>query len=80
VEGRPLGEQGKFITAGNASQLSDGAAVAVVMNRVEAQKRKLPVLGIYRGHCGRRLQSRRDGHRPVFAIPKAAGETQPESL
>ena len=63
-------KQGKFITAGNASQLSDGAAVAVVMNRVEAQKRKLPVLGIYRGTAVAGCNPDEMGIGPVFAIPK----------
>ena len=42
-------KQGKFITAGNASQLSDGASAAVLMEEAEASRRGLQPLGIYRG-------------------------------
>ena len=63
-------KQGKFITAGNASQLSDGAAVAVVMNRAQAQKRGLNPLGIYRGTAVAGCNPDEMGIGPVFAIPK----------
>src|SRR5438105_2362192 len=42
-------KEGRFITAGNASQLSDGASAAVLMEETEAQRRGLEPLGIYRG-------------------------------
>src|SRR6185436_19077320 len=42
-------KQGKFITAGNASQLSDGASAAVLMEEAEASRRGLHPLGLYRG-------------------------------
>ena len=42
-------EQGAFVTAGNASQLSDGAAAVVVMSRSEAVRRGLTPLGAFRG-------------------------------
>ena len=46
---KPVAGEGNFITAGNASQLSDGASACVVMSDKEAQKRGLTPLGIYRG-------------------------------
>ena len=42
-------KEGQFITAGNASQLSDGASAAVLMEESEAERRGLQPLGIYRG-------------------------------
>jgi acetyl-CoA C-acetyltransferase len=41
--------QGEFITAGNASQFSDGASAALLMSRAEAERRGIAPLGIYRG-------------------------------
>src|SRR5207253_10168955 len=41
-------KEGRFITAGNASQLSDGASAAVLMEESEAERRGLQPLGIYR--------------------------------
>ena len=55
---------GKYITAGNASQLSDGAAAVVLMEAKEAERRGLTPMGALRGLGGRRLRARRDGHRP----------------
>jgi len=42
-------EQGEFITAGNASQFSDGASASLLMSRAEAKRRGLTPLGMYRG-------------------------------
>ncbi len=63
-------KQGQHITAGNASQLSDGAAVVTVMSRAEATKRGLPILGIYRGSAVAGCAPDEMGIGPVFAIPK----------
>jgi acetyl-CoA C-acetyltransferase len=63
-------KQGKHVTAGNASQLSDGAAVALLMGREEAKRRKLPVLGIYRGTAVAGCKPDEMGIGPVFAVPK----------
>ena len=63
-------KQGKHITAGNASQLSDGAAVALLMAGDEAKHRKLPVLGIYRGTAVAGCKPDEMGIGPVFAVPK----------
>jgi acetyl-CoA C-acetyltransferase len=62
--------QGKHVTAGNASQLSDGAAVVVVMSREQATRRGLPILGIYRGTAVAGCKPDEMGIGPVFAVPK----------
>jgi acetyl-CoA C-acetyltransferase len=62
--------EGEFITAGNASQLSDGASVSVLMSRAEAQKRGLTPLGTYRGLAVAGCAADEMGIGPVFAIPK----------
>lgn len=62
--------QGKFVTAGNASQLSDGAAAVVLMEAKEAEKRGLQALGAYRGMAVAGCGPEEMGIGPVFAIPK----------
>lgn len=62
--------EGEFITAGNASQLSDGASVSVLMSRAQAQKRGLTPLGTYRGLAVAGCAADEMGIGPVFAIPK----------
>ncbi|MGX6647138.1 acetyl-CoA C-acyltransferase [Maricaulaceae bacterium MS644] len=62
--------QGKFITAGNASQLSDGASASVLMERKEAERRGLSPLGAYRGMAVAGLDPAEMGIGPVFAVPK----------
>jgi acetyl-CoA C-acetyltransferase len=63
-------KQGKFITAGNASQLSDGASAAVLMEEGEASRRGLHPLGIYRGMAVAGCAPDEMGIGPVFAVPK----------
>jgi acetyl-CoA C-acetyltransferase len=63
-------KEGKHVTAGNASQLSDGASAQVVMDLETAQKEGLPVLGIYRGFQVAGCKAEEMGIGPVFAIPK----------
>ena len=63
-------KQGKFITAGNASQLSDGASAAVLMEEAEASRRGLHPLGIYRGMVVAGCAPDEMGIGPVFAVPK----------
>ena len=62
--------QGRFITAGNASQLSDGASAAVLMEETEAERRGLSPLGIYRGIAVAGCAPDEMGIGPVFAVPK----------
>lgn len=63
-------QQGKHITAGNASQLSDGASAAVLMDSKLAEKRGLAPLGIYRGIAVAGCEPDEMGIGPVFAVPK----------
>ncbi|AXQ28136.1 acetyl-CoA C-acyltransferase [Solimonas sp. K1W22B-7] len=63
-------QAGKHITAGNASQLSDGAAATLLMNAKAAKDRGLRPLGIYRGFAVAGCQPDEMGIGPVFAIPK----------
>jgi len=63
-------KEGKFITAGNASQLSDGASAAVLMEESEAERRGLSPLGIYRGIAVAGCAPDEMGIGPVFAVPK----------
>lgn len=63
-------QQGRFITAGNASQLSDGAAAMVLMEAKEAEKRGLKPLGAYRGMTVAACDPDEMGIGPVFAVPK----------
>ncbi|MGE5269484.1 MAG: acetyl-CoA C-acyltransferase [Thiohalocapsa sp.] len=62
--------EGKFITAGNASQLSDGASAAVLMEGTEAERRGLSPLGIYCGIAVAGCAPDEMGIGPVFAVPK----------
>jgi len=63
------------ITGGNASQLSDGAAAVVMMDRELAEKRGLEPLGIYRGMAVAGCEPNEMGIGPVFAIPKLLQRT-----
>lgn len=62
--------EGGSITAGNASQLSDGASASVLMSDQEAARRNLPVLGAYRGMVVTGCEPDEMGIGPVFAVPK----------
>jgi len=62
--------EGEFITAGNASQLSDGASASVLMSRAEANRRGLKPLGAYLGLAVAGCAPDEMGIGPVFAIPK----------
>jgi acetyl-CoA C-acetyltransferase len=63
-------KEGKFITAGNASQLSDGASAAVLIEAKEAERRGLDPLGAYRGMAVAGCDPDEMGIGPVFAVPK----------
>lgn len=61
---------GSTVTAGNASQLSDGAAALVLIERAEAERRGLNPLGAYRGMAVAGCDPDEMGIGPVFAVPK----------
>ena len=63
-------KEGKFITAGNASQLSDGASASVLMEAKEAEKRGLEPLGRYVGMAVAGLDPDEMGIGPVHAVPR----------
>lgn len=63
-------KEGRFITAGNASQLSDGASASVLMEAKEAERRGLQPLGIYRGMAAAGLDPDEMGIGPIHAVPK----------
>jgi acetyl-CoA C-acetyltransferase len=63
-------KEGRFITAGNASQLSDGASASVLMEAKEAERRGLAPLGAYRGIAVAGCAPDEMGIGPVFAVPK----------
>jgi acetyl-CoA acetyltransferase family protein len=60
----------KFITAGNASQLSDGASACVVMDARLAEKKGIKPLGTFRGFAVSGCEPDEMGIGPVFAVPK----------
>ncbi len=62
--------EGGVVTAGNASQLSDGAAASVMMSSKEAEKRGIEPLGIFRGFNVAGCEPDEMGIGPVFAIPR----------
>ena len=68
--GRHLKTAGSFITAGNASQLSDGASACVLMEAKAAGARGLTPLGLYRGVAVAGCDPDEMGIGPVFAVPK----------
>ena len=61
---------GKSVTAGNASQLSDGAAAVVLMEAKEAERLGLSPLGAYRGMAVAGCGPEEMGIGPIFAVPK----------
>jgi acetyl-CoA C-acetyltransferase len=63
-------EAGAFITAGNASQLSDGASACVLMEARQAERRGLTPLGVYRGIAVAGCDPDEMGIGPVFAVPR----------
>ncbi len=66
----PVMGQGGFITAGNASQLSDGASACILMSAKKAEKLNLEPLGYFRGMAVSGLEPDEMGIGPIYAIPK----------
>jgi len=67
---QPVIGEGGFITAGNASQLSDGASACVVMDAKLAEQRSLEPLGTFRGFSVAALEPDEMGIGPVYAVPR----------
>jgi acetyl-CoA C-acetyltransferase len=67
---QPVRGPGNTVTAGNASQLSDGAAAVVLMEAKEAERRNLAPLGTFRGWAVAGCEPDEMGIGPVFAIPR----------
>ncbi len=67
---KPVRGEGMNVTAGNASQLSDGAAALVLMEAGEAERRDLDPLGYYRGMAVAGVEPDEMGIGPVYAVPK----------
>jgi len=66
----PVRGEDQFITAGNASQLSDGASACVVMSSKLAEQRNIEPLGIYKGLAVAGCEPDEMGIGPVFAVPR----------
>ena len=71
----PVKGPGKFVTAGNASQLSDGSAACVLMEAKEAERRGLSPLGAFRGFAIAGCEPDEMGIGPVFAVPRLLERT-----
>jgi acetyl-CoA acetyltransferase family protein len=67
---KPVRGDDQFITAGNASQLSDGASACVMMSDTEAAKRGLTPLGIFRGFAVAGCEPDEMGIGPIYAVPR----------
>ncbi len=63
-------KEGKYVTAGNASQFSDGGAALVLMEAKEAEKRGLQPLGAFKGFAVAGCEPDEMGIGPVFAVPR----------
>ena len=66
----PVMGSDKYITAGNASQLSDGASSCLLMDLKEAEKKNIEPMGIFRGLAVAACEPDEMGIGPVFAVPK----------
>ena len=71
----PVKGEGRFITAGNASQLSDGASACILMEASEAERRGLEPLGLYRGMAVSGCEPDEMGIGPVLAVPRLLDRT-----
>lgn len=66
----PIRGADKFITAGNASQLSDGASACILMEAKEAEKRNLEPMGAFRGFVIAGCEPDEMGIGPIYAVPR----------
>lgn len=67
---KPVFEEGGSVTAGNSSQLSDGASMSLLMNERRAEQLGLEPMGYFRGFVVAGCEPDEMGIGPVFAIPK----------
>ncbi|HYZ61588.1 MAG TPA: acetyl-CoA C-acyltransferase [Acetobacteraceae bacterium] len=67
---KPVRGEDQFITAGNASQLSDGASACVVMSDREAARRGITPMGVFRGLAVAGCEPDEMGIGPVYAVPR----------
>ncbi|MDQ0464674.1 acetyl-CoA C-acetyltransferase [Caulobacter ginsengisoli] len=67
---QPVKGEGNFVTAGNASQLSDGAAAVVVMEAKEAERRGLTPMGAFKGFAVAGCEPDEMGIGPIYAVPR----------
>ncbi len=67
---KPVRGEGKTITAGNASQLSDGASVSILMDEKLAERRGLNPLGVFKGFVAAGCEPDEMGIGPIFAVPR----------
>jgi acetyl-CoA acetyltransferase family protein len=72
---KPVRGDGQFITAGNASQLSDGASACVLMSDTEAARRGIAPMGVFRGFAVAGCEPDEMGIGPVFAVPRLLERT-----
>ena len=72
---RPAFKQGGSVTAGNSSQISDGAAAALVAAREVAEAKGLPILGVLKGYSVVGVPPEIMGVGPLYAIPKVLEQT-----
>ncbi len=70
LQGGMVVKEGNYITAGNASQLSDGASACVVMEGKEAERRGLEPLGLFKGFAVAGCAPDEMGIGPVYAVPR----------
>jgi len=68
---KPAFSKNGSTTAGNSSQLTDGAAAVLLMSRSEATKRHLPILGVWKSYAVEGVDPKIMGVGPVYAIPAA---------
>ena len=67
---KPVRGEGQFVTAGNASQLSDGAAAVVLMEAKAAERRGLEPMGLFRGFAVAGCEPDEMGVGPIYAVPR----------
>lgn len=72
---KPVFKKNGVTTAGNSSQTTDGAAAVLLMTRKQAERRGLPILGVWRGFAVKGVPPRIMGIGPAYAIPAVLEQT-----